>query len=168
MVSKMVVAVGTDDAEGLLACALETSRRNDAKVFMVHVVDPLSCLAGAIDFDCSLVMDAMLAQGRQLAATTEEWFNARGCAVQSELLVVPTHGASCGEAIASYANRQQVDLVLLGSRKSDWMQWLREDVAAVVMRNTSASVRRIPGAASKDLGVGSAPHPISASGVSSA
>ncbi|MBR8059835.1 universal stress protein [Burkholderia dolosa] len=158
MTKRILVAVSARTAPCVLASALAASRECDAPITLLHVIDTASCFVGAADFDCGLVMEAMQEQGRQILSLAEQWFASRGCTVTTHMLQLPTYGLTVGHAIAVFASGIDADPVLLGSRKHDGWQWLRDDIAADIVRNTGVAVRRVPDDAPTDVPHRSAPQ----------
>jgi hypothetical protein len=57
------------------------------------------------------------------------------------MITLPMSGWTIGSAIASLAEASGADLIVLGERKSGWLRWLSEDVAADVRHRTGTPIQ---------------------------
>jgi nucleotide-binding universal stress UspA family protein len=144
MSKKIVVAISASTAESVLAGAVTASRESGASILLLHVVDALGCVLAAADFDCGPIIDAVQAQGQEIVSAASAWFVARGYPVETSVRHLPMHGVTVGQAIATVANEVHADLLLLGHRRKDWWQWVREDIAAEAAPHTNTPVHRVP------------------------
>jgi nucleotide-binding universal stress UspA family protein len=68
MFSKILVAISASSADTVLASAIETARKYDAQIVVLHVVDPTPSYLGAADDNFGLIVEAMSAHGRKVVA----------------------------------------------------------------------------------------------------
>jgi nucleotide-binding universal stress UspA family protein len=145
MFTKILVAVNPSSTDTVLASAIEVARKYDARILALHVVDPTPCLIGPVDYDVGLIVEAMEAHGRELVTHVANVLDDHACAADTRMVTLPLSGSTIGRVIATLASESDVDLILLGERKSAWWRWLNEDVASEVRRRTSTPIQIVPG-----------------------
>lgn len=141
MYTKILVAVSTSQDDSLLASAIETARKYDARLYALHVVDPTPCILGPADSDYGLIVEAMQAHGRDIVARVSQTLYEQPLRAEVHMLTRPFAGSTVGQQIAAFGEAQGVDLILLGKRKAGWWRWLSEDVAASVRRHAEIPVQ---------------------------
>ncbi|WP_322013044.1 universal stress protein [Paraburkholderia sp. J12] len=141
MYTKILVAVGASQDNAVLASAIETARKYDAQLYALHVVDPTPCFLGPADSDYGLIVEAMEAHGREIAARVSRKLDEEALGGETHLVTMPLTGSMIGREIAAFAAEKSVDLIVLGKRRPGWWRWLDEDVAAAVRRHTEAPVQ---------------------------
>lgn len=145
MFTKILVAVGTAQDDALLASAVETARKYDARLYALHVVDPTPCFLGTADCNYGLILEAMEAHGREVVARVSRTFDEQSVAAETHMLTLPLSGSMIGREIAAFAEAQGIDLILLGKRKPGFWRWLGEDVASSLRRHTETPVQIVSG-----------------------
>jgi nucleotide-binding universal stress UspA family protein len=145
MITKILVAVNANSTDPLLASAIEVARKHDARILALHVVDPMPCYIGPADHSVGLVVEALEAHGRELVTHVTTVLDEHACAADTRMVTLPLSGSTIGRMIATLASESDVDLILLGEKKSSWWRWLNEDVAAEVRRHTGTPIQIISG-----------------------
>jgi nucleotide-binding universal stress UspA family protein len=145
MFTRILVAVSASSVDAVLGSAIEISKKHDAGIFALHVVDATPCLMGPIDYDFGIVVEAMEAHGRELVARVTGVLDDHAGLAEIRTVTLPISGLSVGRAIASAADTSGADLILLGERKSGWWRWLSVDVASEVRRCTNTPIQIVPG-----------------------
>lgn len=137
MFTKILVAVSANSADTLLASAIETARKYNARIVALHVVDPTPCYLDPADCNLGLIVEAMEAHGRKVVAQVKNVLDVGGHTAEVRMVTLPISGMTVGGAIATVADETGADLILLGKRGSRRWRWLSEDVAAEMMRCSS-------------------------------
>jgi nucleotide-binding universal stress UspA family protein len=150
MYTKILVAVSTSQDDTLLASAIETARKYDARLYALHVVDPTPCLLGPADSDYGLILEAMQAHGRDVVARVSQTLQEHPLQAEAHMLTRPFAGSTVGHQIAAFGEEQGVDLILLGKRKAGWWRWLSEDVASSVQRHAETPVQIVSATRARD------------------
>jgi nucleotide-binding universal stress UspA family protein len=145
MFTKILVAVDAGSTDTVLASAIEAARKYDARILVLHVVDPTPCLVGPVDYDLGLIVEAMEAHGRELVTHVTNVLDEHACAAETRMVTLPMSGSTIGRVIATIASESDADLILLGERKSAWWRWLNEDVASEVRRHTGTPIQIVSG-----------------------
>jgi nucleotide-binding universal stress UspA family protein len=145
MYTKILVAVSTSQDDILLASAIEMARKYDAQLCVLHVVDPSPCVLGTVDSDYGLIIEAMQAHGRDIVERVSRTLDEQSMQAETHMLTLPLAGSTIGEQIATFADEQDIDLIVLGKRKPGWWSWISEDVAASVQSHTTAPVQIVSG-----------------------
>jgi nucleotide-binding universal stress UspA family protein len=145
MFTKILVAVSASSPDSVLASAIDVARKYDARIFALHVVDRTPCIAGSVDYDFGVVAEAMEAHGREIVTHVKNVLDDPARPAETRMVMLPITGSTIGRVIASFAEESGCDLILLGERKSGWLRWLSEDVAANVRRGTGMPVQIVSG-----------------------
>jgi nucleotide-binding universal stress UspA family protein len=143
MFTRILVAVSTSSIDTVLASAIETARKYDARILALHAVDPTPYLMAPIDYDFGLMVEAMEAHGREIRTRMAEVLENHSCSADTRIVVLPISGVSVGQAIASVADTSAADLIILGERNSSWLDWPSEDVALEVRRHTNVPIQTV-------------------------
>ncbi|MGF6721323.1 nucleotide-binding universal stress UspA family protein [Paraburkholderia sp. GAS41] len=145
MFTKILVAVSANSSDTVMASAIEVARKYDAHIVALHVVDPTPCFLGPLDADVGLIVEAMEANGRTIATRMANMLDEHAHTADARMVTLPLSGVTIGSAIASFANEVDADLIVLGDRKSGWMRWMSQDVAADVRRHSSTPIQIVTG-----------------------
>jgi nucleotide-binding universal stress UspA family protein len=145
MFTRILVAVSASSVDAVLGTAIEIAKKHDGRIFALHVVDPMPCLMGPIDYDFGIVVEAMDAHGREIATRITHVLDDQSRPAEIRTITLPISGLSVGRAIASAADTSGVDLILLGERNSGWWRWLSVDVASEVRRYTNTPIQIVSG-----------------------
>jgi nucleotide-binding universal stress UspA family protein len=143
MFTKILVAVSASSIDTVLASAIQTAKKYDARILALHTVDPTPYLMGPIDYDFGLVFEAMEAHGREIVTRMAEVLDTHSSPAETRMVTLPMSGVSVGRAIASVADTSGADLIILGERNSSWLNWRSEDVAAEVRRHTNVPMQTV-------------------------
>lgn len=141
MYTKILVAVSASQDDTVLASAIEMARKYDARLYVLHVVDPTPCMVGSVDCDYGLIVEAMQSHGREIVGRVAQTLGEQSLPAEAHMLTLPFSGSTIGQQIAAFADEQGVDLILLGKRKAGWWRWLSEDVASSVRRHAETPVQ---------------------------
>jgi nucleotide-binding universal stress UspA family protein len=141
MFSKILVAISASSADTVLASAIETARKYDAQIVVLHVVDPTPSYLGAADDNFGLIVEAMSAHGRKIVAHVRNVLDDQAPEAEVRMVMLPMCGMTVGRAIADVAEETGADLILLGERSTSRWRWLSEDVASEVVRRSGRPVQ---------------------------
>lgn len=150
MFTKILVAVSANSPDTVLASALDVARKYDARLFALHVVDPTPCFIGVVDYDFGLLVKAMQAHGSEIVARVTNVLDDHAHPGEARMVTLPMMNFTVGRAIAAYAEESEVDLIVLGERKSSWLRWPDENVAAEVRRHVGTPIQIVSGTPSGD------------------
>ncbi|SAL50771.1 universal stress protein [Caballeronia udeis] len=145
MFTRILVAVSASSVDTVLESAIEISKKYDARIFALHVVDPMPCWMGPLDYDFGLIVQALEAHGREIVTRMADVLDGHSGLNETRMVTLPISGQSVGQAIASAADSSGADLILLGERKSGWWRWMSEDVASEVRRHTNTPTQTVSG-----------------------
>jgi nucleotide-binding universal stress UspA family protein len=141
MFSKILVAISASSADTVLASAIETARKYDARIVALHVVDPTPSYLGAADDNFGLIVEAMSAHGRKVVTHVRNVLDDQAPEAEVRMVMLPMCGMTVGRAIAAVADETGADLILLGERSTSPWRWLSEDVASEVVRRSGRPVQ---------------------------
>jgi nucleotide-binding universal stress UspA family protein len=145
MFTRILVAVSASSVDTVLESAIEISKKYDARIFALHVVDPMPCLIGPIDYDFGLVAQALEAHGREILTRMKDVLDDHSRPAETHMVTLPMSGLSVGRAIVSFVDTSGADLILLGERRAGWWRCLSKDVASEVRRHTNTPIQTVSG-----------------------
>jgi nucleotide-binding universal stress UspA family protein len=151
MIRKILVAIDAASIDTVLSSAIDIARRHDATICAVHVVDPSRYFVAPLDHDCALLFDAMEKHGLATVAQIKDVLDGSACTGEAHMITLPVLGMTIGNAIASFAQESDVDLIVLGERKSGWWRLLDENVAMQVQRRSDKPIQIVSRGNAEDL-----------------
>lgn len=144
MFTRILVAVSANSVDTILESAIDTAKQHDAHVFALHVVDPVPCWMGPMDYDFALAVQLLERHGREIIAQAASVLEEYSCPGETHMVTLPMAGQTLGQAIANAAESAGADLIILGQRKSVWWRLLGQDVASEVRRSTNTPIQILP------------------------
>ena len=141
MFTRILVAVSASSVDTVLESAIDIARKYDARIFVLHVVDPAPCWMGPMDYDFGLAVELLETHGREIVTQAANVLADHSRPAETRMVTLPIAGQTVGGAIASAAGTSGADLILLGERKSGWLRWLSADVASEVRRHTNTPIQ---------------------------
>jgi nucleotide-binding universal stress UspA family protein len=141
MFKHVLVAVNAISGCSPLASAIDVVLEYNARISALHVVDPTPCFVSASEYDISMIVETLQAQGRDIVAQCARLLGEAGCCGDARMITLPMAGFTVGRTIAAVADDASADLIVLGQGESAWSRCLRENVTSEVRRHTSAPLQ---------------------------
>ncbi|MBP0592589.1 universal stress protein [Paraburkholderia sp. LEh10] len=141
MVKHILVAVGANRNDAVLATAIDKARRTGARLTAVYIVDTMPWWAmTSVEYGCIDTLQLVHELERTVERRCLETFELDAWDIHTRAITVPLEGNSVGRAIAKLADELDADLIVVGAgRGSKWRFW-EERMSDVVGRCTRRSV----------------------------